>query len=146
MEKLKLFNRPLRLADVNKMIETINRLIDKVDKKVEIQDIQITKYVKDFKFFKWRTETLPYENSFVLSSVEDLQRLFNDFDIWVDMSWALSEMINKWIIVNLSIFIWEDLTEKDKKQEIMFETIETKPIEKVEKKKTVKKKTTKKKK
>ena len=145
MEKLRLFNRPLRLSDVNNIVNTINQIIDKIDKPINIQEIEYTDVVKDYYFFKWEETPLPFDEEFTLTSVEDLDLLLHRFNIDLETVKWIEWLLNKWIYVKLWIHIEEDISEKDKKQEVMFETIKTKPIDKVEKKKIVKKKPTKKK-
>lgn len=145
MEKLRLFNRPLRLADINNIVDTINQIIDKIDKPINIQEIQLTHIVKDYYFFKWEETPLPFDEEFTLTNVEDLDLLLHRFNIDLETVKWIEWLLNKWVYVKLWIHIEEDISEKDKKQEVMFETIKTKPIDKVEKKKVVKKKPTKKK-
>ena len=49
------------------------------------------------------------------------------------MTKTLIDAVTEWYIVNLSIHIEEDVSEKEKKQEEMFETIKAQPVEEVAK-------------
>ena len=127
--------------DYNNLVLKINEIIDYVTRKVERKDIQITKCVKDYHFFKGKKVDLPYQSDYVITTLEDLYEILNKYNIEREVSTSLIDMINDWTIINLSISITEDITEKDKKQMATFETIETQPIEEVKPKKTTKKAT-----
>lgn len=133
------------MGDYNNLVLKINEIIDKIDKPINIQEIQLTEVVKDYYFFKWEETPLPFDEEFTLTSVEDLDLLLHRFNIDLETVKWIEWLLDKWAYVKLWIHIEEDITEKDKKQLANFETIETQPIEEVKPKKTTKKTTKKKK-
>jgi len=139
MDKLNMIMRLPWMWDYNNLVLKINEIIDYITREIKHQDIQITKCVKDYHFFKGNKVDLPYEKSYVITSLEDLYKILDTYNIEKEMSSSLIDMVNEWVIVNLWIHIEEDITEKDKKQLANFETIETQPIEEVKPKKTTKK-------
>lgn len=145
MDKLNLLMRAPWMWDYNNVVSKINEIIDYITRKVERKDIQIVKCVKDYHFFKWKKVDLPYQSDYIITTLEELYDVLSKYNIEREISTLLIDLVNDWTIVNLSISITEDITEKDKKQMATFETIETQPIEEVKpKKKTTKKTTTKK--
>lgn len=131
MEKIPILMREPRMWDYNKMAYAINNIIDRLEKKVDMQSIQLTKSVKDYSFFKWEEVELPYNTNCIIRNAEELNELLWKYNFDSITSWALTDMINKWIIVNLWISVNEEVTEKDNKQEELIKTIESKPIEEV---------------
>ena len=146
MDKLNVLMRQPWMWDYNNIVSKVNEIIDYITRKVERKDVQITKCVKDYHFFKGKKVDLPYQSDYVITTLDELYDVLNKYNIEREISTSLIDLVNDWTIVNLSISITEDITEKDKKQLANFETIETQPIEEVKpKKKTAKKTTTKKK-
>lgn len=127
--------------DYNNIVSKVNEIIDYITRKVERKDVQITKCVKDYHFFKEEKVDLPYQSDYVITTLDELYDVLNKYNIEREISTSLIDLVNNWTIVNLSISITEDITEKDKKQLAAFETIETQPIEEVKPKRTTKKTT-----
>lgn len=133
------------MGDYNNLVLKINEIIDYITREIKHQDIQITECVKDYHFFKDNKVDLPYKKDYVIITLEDLQKVLDTYNIEKKMSKSLIDMVNEWTVINLSISVTEDITEKDKKQMVTFETIETQPIEEIKPKKKTTKKATKKK-
>lgn len=124
MDKIPILMREPRMWDYNKMAYAINKIIDKLERKIEIHDLEITKYVKDFSFFKWLDYVeLPYVTSVIISNIDDYNNLLSKYNIGKKDAKEFKEIIDNWDVITLSINIIEDLTKKDLKQEEMFNTI-----------------------
>ena len=124
MDKIPILMREPRMWDYNKMAYAINKIIDKLERKIEIHDLEITKYVKDFSFFKWLDYVeLPYVTSVIISNIDDYNNLLSKYNIGNKDAKEFKEIIDNWDVITLSINIIEDLTKKDLKQEEMFNTI-----------------------
>lgn len=124
MDKIPILMREPRMWDYNKIAYAINKIIDKLEKKIEIHDLEITKYVKDFSFFKWLDYVeLPYTTSIIISNIDDYNNLLSKYNIGKKDAKEFKEIIDNWDVITLSINIIEDLTKKDLKQEEMFNTI-----------------------
>lgn len=133
MKKLNIITRQPRISDFNNIIYTINDIIDKLNQKVKFQDIQIAKVVKDYNFFKEKWVKLPYDRDYVVTCLEELYNILDTYNVDREMTKTLIDTVTEWYIVNLSIHIEEDVSEKEKKQEEMFETIKAQPVEEVAK-------------
>lgn len=129
--------------DYNRLVNAINELIDFTQRKVSFQDLQITKFVKDYDFFKWEKVKFPYHKSYTITSQEELSNVLNTYNFDRDEASGMVALVNDWVFINLTIHIEEVFDEKEEKQAIMIEKIESTPIKEVKKKTT--KKTTRKK-
>ena len=129
--------------DYNRLVNAINELIDFTQRKVSFQDLQITKFVKDYDFFKWEKVKFPYNKSYTITSQEELSNVLNTYNFDRDEASGMVALVNDWVFINLTIHIEEVFDEKEEKQAIMIEKIESTPIKEVKKKTT--KKTTRKK-
>ena len=143
MEKLQFIMREPRMWDYNRLVNAINELIDFTQRKVSFQDLQITKFVKDYDFFKWEKVKFPYHKSYTITSQEELSNVLNTYNFDRDEASGMVALVNDWVFINLTIHIEEVFDEKEEKQAIMIEKIESTPIKEVKKKTT--KKTTRKK-
>lgn len=130
MHKLEYLRRDVRVGDYNNIVETINKIIDYLNKKVEIEEITINKQVKDFKFFNWETVALPYSATHTLSSAEDASETFKLYSLTYKEMKQVNDAILNWKIVSLKINVEEIITEKEKKQEAVFEMVESEPVKK----------------
>lgn len=133
MKKLNIITRQPRISDFNNVIYTINDIIDKLNQKIKFQDIKIAKVVKDYNFFKEEWVKLPYDRDYVITCLEELYDILDTYNVDREMTKTLIDSVTEWYIVNLSIHIEEDVSEKEKKQEEMFETIKAQPVEEVAK-------------
>lgn len=129
------------------MVEAINSIIDKLNEKIEIEEISIEKKVKDFKFFNGEEVKLPYEAHHTIKTNEEAKEIFDKYALSYKEMSPINKAIIQWKIVALRIYVEEEITEKEKKQEEMFETIESivlPPQEEKKPKKRGRKKTTRK--
>lgn len=141
MHKVDFIRRAPGIGDYNALVEAINYLIDKVNEKKEVVSINIEREVKDFTFFWWNEVSLPYKNNYILVTPEDATTVFEEYAFTYKETSQINDAIIQWKIVALEINVTEKVTEKDKKQETVFETIETE-VEPVKKKKRGRKKKT----
>jgi hypothetical protein len=51
MRKLDYIRRVPGISDYNNLVDTVNQIIDKLDAKIEIEEVTISREIKDFKFF-----------------------------------------------------------------------------------------------
>ena len=113
------------IGDYNNWVDAINRLIDVVNKKKEVVPIVIEREVKDYSFFLWEEVALPYEADFILATPEEATNIFWKFALTYKETNQINNIILDGNIVALEIKVAEVVTEKEKKQEVIFETIET---------------------
>ena len=125
MLKLDYIRRVPGIGDYNRLVEAINRLIDKAQQKKDIVYIEIEREVKDYSFFLWGEVELPYEANYILITPEDATEIFGAFAFTYKEINQINDAIIEWKIVSLNIRVTEKITEKEKKQEAVFETIET---------------------
>lgn len=125
MHKLDYIRRAPGIGDYNALVEAINYLINKVNEKREIVPIKIEREVKDFSFFWWNEVSLPYKNNYILVTPEDATNVFSEYAFTYKETSQINDAILQWKIVALEIEVTEKITEKEKKQEAIFETIET---------------------
>lgn len=129
MKKLD-YVRRIGINEFNTLIEKVNEIVEKLNAKIEIEEVSISKEVKDFKFFNWEEVTLPYHSEYTIASAEDASRVFEKYTFsYKDMK-AVNDLIMQWKIVSLKIDIAEEVTEKEKKQEATFETVEVVDLDK----------------
>ena len=145
MFKLDYIRRFPWIGDYNNLVDAINQLIDIVEKKKEVVPITIEREVKDYSFFLWNEVTLPYEADYILASPEDAAEVFWTYALTYKEVAQINDTVIKWNIVSLNVKVTEMVTEKEKKQEAVFETIETitdeKPLKQKKKRGRPKKKT-----
>lgn len=130
MYKLSYIRRFPGIGDYNILVDAINQLISEVDKKRKVIPVVIEREVKDYSFFMWNETTLPYEASFILTSSEDAANVFWNFAFTYKETNQINDIIIEWNIVALEIKVTEKVTEKEKKQEAVFETVETMDLDK----------------
>ena len=140
MQRLDYVRRRPWIADFNNMVDAINNIIDRLNKKIEIEEVTIDREVKDFKFFNGEEVLLPYSVTHTLSSAEDASEVFKLYALTFKEMNNITKLIQEGKVVSLTINVTEEVTEKEKKQEIIFETIETIPAETAPKKKKWRKK------
>lgn len=147
MHKLDYIRRAPGIGDYNAIVDVVNEIIDRLNRKLEFEEINITREVKDYKFFNWEELPLPYHREHTISNIEDASEVFKLYALTYKEMNSITKAIGEWKIVSLTVSVTEEVTEKEKKQEAIFETVETVEIAepKIEIKNT-KKKTTKKKK
>lgn len=124
MKKLD-YVRRIWITEFNTLIEAVNALIDKVNTKVELEEIVIERQVKDFGFFNWEEVKLPYKWEHTITDVEDAQKVFGKYAFSYKEMKQINDLILHGKIVSLIVNVTEEVTEKDKKQEVMFDKVET---------------------
>lgn len=129
MKKLD-YVRRIWITEFNTLIEAVNALIDKVNTKVEIEEVTIERQVKDFNFFNWEEVNLPYKWEHTITDVEDAQKVFGKYAFSYKEMKQINDLILHGKIVSLIVNVTEEVTEKDKKQEAMFDKVETIDFEK----------------
>lgn len=125
MYKLNFIRRQPWIGDYNLLVETINKLIDKINTKVELEEVNISREVKDFKFFNWEEVELPYHAQYTLGRVEDATKVFANYTLSYKEMKQINDLILQGKIISLIIDVTEEVTEKEKKQEVIFETVES---------------------
>lgn len=142
MFKLDYIRRAPSIGDYNRLVDAINWLIDKAQEKKELVHIVVEREVKDYSFFLWNEVELPYEASFVLVAPEDVTEIFTQYAFTYKETSQVNDAILAGNMVQLDIKVTEKVTEKEKKQEVIFETVEATPVEEKPKKKKGRKKKT----
>lgn len=125
MQKVDYIRRSPGIGDYNALVDAINYLIDKVNEKREVIPITISREIKDFSFFLWNEVQLPYNNNYIIITPEDATNIFKNYAFTYKETSAINDAIIQWKIVALEINVAELVTDKEKKQETIFETIET---------------------
>ena len=125
IHKVDYIRRSPGIGDYNALVDAINYLIDKVNEKKEVIPITISREIKDFSFFLWNEVQLPYNNNYIIITPEDATNIFKDYAFTYKETSAINDAIIQWKIVALEINVTELVTDKEKKQETIFETIET---------------------
>lgn len=141
MHKVDYIRRQPWIADYNALVDAINWLLDRAQRKKEVVPITIERQVKDYSFFYWQEVGLPFEAEFILTSPEDATRFFSTYALTYKETAQINDVIIKWDIASINMRVVETITEKEKKQEVIFETIEAEPVVKPKRKKNGKKKT-----
>ena len=129
MKRLEFIRRQPWITDYNLLVETINKLIDEQEKKIEVEPVVIDRKIKDFGFFNNEEMPLPYEAHYTINTANDASDVFNKYVLSFDEMKTINKALDKWKIVSLSIFVNELVTEKEEKQEAIFETVATEVIE-----------------
>lgn len=142
MLKLDYIRRAPGIGDYNRLVEAINWLIDKAQEKKEVVHIKIEREVKDYSFFYWGEVDLPFVANYLLTTLEDAIQLFGAYAFTFKETTQINDAIMHWNIVAVDINVTEKITEKEKKQEVIFETVEAVPVEEKPKKKKGRKKKT----
>lgn len=125
LRKLDYTRRPPSLTEFNTLIERVNQIIDKLNQKIELEEVIIERQVKDFKFFNWEEHTLPYHTTHTITSIDDTTKIFNSYTLSYKEMKQINDLLAKGKIVSLIIDVIEEITEKDEKQEINFEKVES---------------------
>jgi hypothetical protein len=125
MYKLESIRRQPWIGDYNLLVETINKLIDIVNKKKEVVPIVVERQVKDYSFFLWEEVALPFKVNFILTTPEEATNVFWKYAFTYKETNQINDIITKGDIVALEIEVTEEVTEKEKKQEVIFETVKT---------------------
>lgn len=139
MHRVDYIRRQPGIGDYNALVDAINWLIDKAQERKEIVHIVIEREVKDYSFFLWNEVSLPYEANYTLITPEDATEIFGAYAFTYKETTQINDAIIEWKIISLDIKVAEKITEKEKKQEVILETIEAEPIEEKPKKKKKKK-------
>lgn len=142
MLKLDYIRRAPGIGDYNRLVDTINWLVDKVQEKKEVVHIKIEREVKDYSFFYGGEVDLPFVANYLLTTLEDAIQLFGAYAFTFKETTQINDAIMHWNIVAVDINVTEKVTEKEKKQEAIFETVEAVPVEEKPKKKRGRKKRT----
>lgn len=125
IHKVDYIRRSPGIGDYNALVDAVNYLIDKVNEKKEVIPITISREIKDFSFFLWNEVSLPYNNNYIIITPEDATNIFKNYAFTYKETSAINDAIIQWKIVALEINVAELVTDKEKKQETIFETIET---------------------
>ena len=132
MKRLDFIRRAPWITDYNLLVETINKLIDKQEQKIEVEPIVVNREVKDFWFFNNEEVPLPYEAYFTIYNTDIATAVFNKYVLSFDEMKAINKALEKGKIVSLSIFVKELVTDKEEKQEAIFETVNTEVLNSIE--------------
>lgn len=124
MQRLDYIRRIPGLSDYNTLVDAINSIMDKLETKIEIEEVVIERVVKDFKFFKWNEVSLPYVATYTLSSAEDASKVFDEYLFTYKEMNNINNLILWWKVVSLKVSVTEEVTEAEKKQEAVFEKVE----------------------
>lgn len=130
IRKIDYVRRPPSLTEFNGLIEKVNEIIDKLNTKIEIEEVTISRQVKDFTFFKGEETKLPYHIEYTITSNEDATKVFELYNFSYKEIKQINDIIIKWNIVTLTVDVTEEITEKEKKQEATFEKVETLDLDK----------------
>lgn len=133
MEKVPILMREPRMWDYNKIANIVNQIIDKLEKKREVVEQKIERVVKDYVFFKWKEVIFPYEEQITISSPEDYQYVIDHYNLTNKEIKQMKESLDEWKIIWLAISVQEEMTDKDIKQEMMFNTIATASLDDITK-------------
>lgn len=125
IRKLDYVRRPPSLTEFNTLIERVNEIIDKLNAKIEIEEVTISRKVKDFKFFNGEEQSLPYHTTHTISCMEDASKIFNTYTLTFKEMNQINAFLLEWKVVSLIIDVIEEVTEKEEKQETIFETVES---------------------
>lgn len=79
MLKLDYIRRAPGIGDYNRLVDTINWLVDKVQEKKEVVHIKIEREVKDYSFFYGGEVDLPFVANYLLTTLEDAIQLFGAY-------------------------------------------------------------------
>lgn len=128
--KLANIRRQPGINDYNQLVDAVNSIIDKLNAKVEIVDVAVNREVKDFKFFNGEEVKLPYHSVHTIASVEDATKVFAMYTFSYKEMKEVNDLVVSGKIVSLTIDVTEEVTEKEEKQEVLFETVEAVTLEK----------------
>lgn len=118
------------LSELSYIVEAVNQIIDKLNQKIEVEKVAVERVTKDFTFFKGEETKLPYHQEFTITSNEEATKVFEMYNLTYKEIKQINDIIIKWNIVALTIDVVEEVTEKEKKQEVTFEKIETLDLDK----------------
>lgn len=125
MRKLDYVRRAPGISDYNSLVEAVNQIIDRLNAKVEIEEVTIERQVKDFKFFNGEEHRLPFHTTHTLTSIDDATKIFNSYTLSYKEMKQINDLLAEGRVVSLIIDVIEEVTEKDEKQEVIFEKVET---------------------
>lgn len=125
LKKLDYVRRVPSLTEFNTLIERVNQIIDKLNQKIELEEVIIKRQVKDFKFFNGEEHKLPYNITHTLTSIDDATKIFNSYTLSYKEMKQINDLLAEGRIVSLIIDVTEEITERDEKQETIFERVET---------------------
>lgn len=128
MHKLEYIRRQPWISDYNTLVDAVNSIIDKLQEKLEVEEVVINREVKDFKFFKDEEVKLPYMATYTLSTAEDASKVFEQYQFTYKEMNYINKLILNNKVVSLTIDVKEEITEKEEKQETVFETVESASI------------------
>lgn len=129
MKRLDFIRRQPGIWDYNLLVETVNKLIDKLEERIDVEPIVINREIKDYWFFNNEETHLPYEAHYTISNSEEASKVFNKYVLSFDEMKSINKALEKNKIVSLNIFVKELVTEKEEKQEVLFEKVETIPAD-----------------
>lgn len=124
------YPRRVGLSELSYIVEAVNQIIDKLNQKIEVEGVAIERVTKDFTFFKGEETKLPYHIEYTITSNEDATKVFELYNFSYKEIKQINDIIIKWNIVTLTIDVTEEITEKEKKQEVTFEKVETLDLDK----------------
>jgi len=130
MQKLDYIRRAPWITDFNTLVDKLNEIITKLNSKIEIEEVAISREIKDFTFFKGEETKLPYHIEYAITSNEDATKIFELYNFSYKEIKQINDIIIKWNVVALTIDVTEEMTEKDKKQEVIFEKVEAIELDK----------------
>lgn len=119
------YPRRMGLSELSYIVEAVNQIIDKLNQKIEVEKVVVERVTKDFNFFNWEEVKLPYKWEHTITDVEDAQKVFGKYAFSYKEMKQINDSILHGKIVSLIVNVTEEVTEKDKKQEVMFDKVET---------------------
>lgn len=108
------YTRRLTINEFNTLIEKVNEIIDKLNQKIEIEEVSISREVKDFKFFNWEEVKLPYVAQYTITSTDEASKVFEQYAFSYKELKSINDLIIQGKVVALTINVTEEITEKDK--------------------------------
>lgn len=111
--------------DYNAMVDVVNSIIDKLEAKRETTEVIITREVKDYKFFNWEEVRLPYSCRYTLLTLDDANKVFGSYVLTYKEMNNINNLLLQNNIVSLLVEVKEEMSKKEEKQEVMFETVES---------------------
>ena len=128
MKKLDFIRRQPGIWDYNMLVEIVNSIIDRLEARIDVVPYHIEREVKDFSFFNNEEVPLPYQAHYTISNQEDASKVFGKYIFSYDEMKDINKAIENNNIVSLTISVKELITEKEEKQETIFEKVETEVV------------------
>lgn len=113
MNKLEYIHRPVKIEDYNRVVDTINSIIDELSEKQTVQLSWIDENVKDVRDLTQLDISLPYERSLIITDLQSLNDLSMKFNLPHELSKEIMDYLSKSIAVNLNISFKESQEVKD---------------------------------